>query len=609
MPGSFGENFPYSNFHDLNMDWIIKIAKDFLDQYTHIQQIIEQGQEDITNLTEENLQALTDKKDELEALLDQWYNTHSSDIAVQLANAVTSFNASATAKTEELLGTIPSDYTDFFDDTVVNLGEHQRGKNLYNAATVTPNKEYNSEGAIVDSSNYLTDFIPVLPLPIYFSVNDAPVPNYRVYYAYEFDRNKTWIRRITVVTATNYTPASDAVYVRFSISPNIRNSLMVEYFGISTFMYYFNNTDVAKSIGGKVEADLYYNTQNLYNPANITYKKEYNSNGELIDSTTLSVSNYIPALKNAVYYLSLNDNPVPNYRVYYAYEFSNKLNFIRRRAIPTEVTFTPSSDAFYFRLGLSNGHLPFFKVEINQRTPWSKALPGYQLMNSIIDASVNVFDSIAGVGDSYTMALCGNQAGTTLTEHPEQSYIATMGKRAGVPWYLYGRSGATSSSFIQQDLQSLLDSPARGLYIINIGQNDINTGTTEGTISDIHDDNPSLNPDTYYGNMGKIIAAIKAHAPIAKIVLVKSWVNHNIWGTETSYQKLDPAIQNIADHFGIPTIAPYDDQYFNSYYHNYRRAQGHPSILGYTMMGIAMERLFSKCVMENYNYFMYSTIG
>ena len=24
--GAFGENFPYSNFHDLNMDWIIKIA-------------------------------------------------------------------------------------------------------------------------------------------------------------------------------------------------------------------------------------------------------------------------------------------------------------------------------------------------------------------------------------------------------------------------------------------------------------------------------------------------------------------------------------------------------------------------------------------------------
>lgn len=109
--GAFGENFPYSNFHDLNMDWIIKIAKDFLDQYTHIQDIIEQGEEDITNLTEEELQALTNKKEELEALLEQWYETHSADIAQQLASAITAFNTSAEAKATQTLATIPADYT------------------------------------------------------------------------------------------------------------------------------------------------------------------------------------------------------------------------------------------------------------------------------------------------------------------------------------------------------------------------------------------------------------------------------------------------------------------------------------------------------------------
>ena len=37
------EQFPYTNFHELNMDWIVKIAKDFLDQYTHIQETITTG--------------------------------------------------------------------------------------------------------------------------------------------------------------------------------------------------------------------------------------------------------------------------------------------------------------------------------------------------------------------------------------------------------------------------------------------------------------------------------------------------------------------------------------------------------------------------------------
>ena len=36
------ENFPYTDMHNLNLDWIIKIAKDFLDQYPNIQNIIEQ---------------------------------------------------------------------------------------------------------------------------------------------------------------------------------------------------------------------------------------------------------------------------------------------------------------------------------------------------------------------------------------------------------------------------------------------------------------------------------------------------------------------------------------------------------------------------------------
>ena len=110
--GAFGEGFPYTNFHDLNMDWIIKIAKDFLDQYSHIQQTINTGLENLDN-----------KYTELEGLLDQWYETHSNDIAQELVNAladintalaqsIADFNSSAEAKAQEVIATIPSDYTE-----------------------------------------------------------------------------------------------------------------------------------------------------------------------------------------------------------------------------------------------------------------------------------------------------------------------------------------------------------------------------------------------------------------------------------------------------------------------------------------------------------------
>ena len=128
------ENFPYTDLHNLNLDWIIKIAKDFLDQYTHIQQLISEGEESLQNLTEEGLQQLQDKADNIELLLNEWYNTHSEDIANQLASALNdlndwytshlallnqemqsiliSFNQQASAKVAELLETIPADYTE-----------------------------------------------------------------------------------------------------------------------------------------------------------------------------------------------------------------------------------------------------------------------------------------------------------------------------------------------------------------------------------------------------------------------------------------------------------------------------------------------------------------
>ena len=102
--GAFGENFPYSNFHDLNMDWIIKIAKDFLDQYTGIQDTISDG------LTE-----LEAKKTELEGLLQEWYDTHSEDIAHQLAISLAEFIAKVEEKGQDTLDSIPDDYTEMYN--------------------------------------------------------------------------------------------------------------------------------------------------------------------------------------------------------------------------------------------------------------------------------------------------------------------------------------------------------------------------------------------------------------------------------------------------------------------------------------------------------------
>ena len=138
--GAFGENFPYSNFHDLNMDWIIKIAKDFLDQYSHIQQVITDGEQSLLDITAEGINDLQEKTDTLQELLQEWYDTHSEDIADELENAladistalqtaITNFNTVATAKGAEVIASIPADYTALANKvtTLEDVGIYYKG--------------------------------------------------------------------------------------------------------------------------------------------------------------------------------------------------------------------------------------------------------------------------------------------------------------------------------------------------------------------------------------------------------------------------------------------------------------------------------------------------
>lgn len=153
MPGAFGENFPYTNFHELNMDWIVKIAKDFLDQYTSITDLVNSGKEELTQLSQEELQALEAKADEIEALLDSWYETHSADIANALAAALADFNVQATRKAQETIASIPSDYT-----TLSNLVENEAllVKNAYTTYASLPEAYRDCDNLPINTVQTLT---------------------------------------------------------------------------------------------------------------------------------------------------------------------------------------------------------------------------------------------------------------------------------------------------------------------------------------------------------------------------------------------------------------------------------------------------------------------
>ena len=165
MHGPFGNMFPYTNFHEMNLDWVIQIARDFLDQYSHIQQIIEDGETSISDLTSSGLEQLQEKADALEDLLQAWYTEHSEDISNQLSGALEDLNAwytlhegyldqtltdnlevfatRADAKAQETLENIPSDYTVLSND-VTNLLDAVRWLATYDEVGLAPNATNNN---------------------------------------------------------------------------------------------------------------------------------------------------------------------------------------------------------------------------------------------------------------------------------------------------------------------------------------------------------------------------------------------------------------------------------------------------------------------------------
>lgn len=214
--GAFGENFPYSNQHDMNMDWVIKIAKDFLDQYSTLQQTIADG-----------LEGLENKAEELENLLQAWYDTHSEDIANQLADALSdlnewytehqnyldqtlinnenAFDTHAEQKGAEVIASIPDTYTDLFNRVVKNENETEvkltsatgLKTNLEDGATYTDNYFISQSGVITPMNGMCYSSEITLPEGEYRIAVKGTSNDNSTTRVHGYDSSGTWVKELT----------------------------------------------------------------------------------------------------------------------------------------------------------------------------------------------------------------------------------------------------------------------------------------------------------------------------------------------------------------------------------------------------------------------------
>ena len=137
-----------------------------------------------------------------------------------------------------------------------------------------------------------------------------------------------------------------------------------------------------------------------------------------------------------------------------------------------------------------------------------KETPGY----------TRIFNSIGCIGDSVTKGYVGTS--TVGKDFVDYSFPTYLERICGNKVYNFGKSGATSGTWLESAEASDCFSGNYNCdaYIIGLGGNDGIKAKALGSLDDIKADYND-NPDTFYGNMDKIIRKVKEVQPKAKIFL------------------------------------------------------------------------------------------
>lgn len=225
-------------------------------------------------------------------------------------------------------------------------------------------------------------------------------------------------------------------------------------------------------------------------------------------------------------------------------------------------------------------------------------------MQSDIDFDFGLFDKVGALGDSFTYGSTGTSQGQYYSL--QSSWFEQLMRRNGVRYFKnYAGGGHTTRTCVETLLPKALSEDACDCYVLAFGINDSTEYGIEylGTINDIKDDY-TQNPDTFYGNYGKIIDQLKEHSPNAKFFMFPIWyVNHRY---KAEY---DNAVKEISNKYSCAYFIDITkDDFFKSEIYQ-RWTKSHPSVISYNGMSHAIERLINKTIKENWEDFVYAIVG
>ena len=212
---------------------------------------------------------------------------------------------------------------------------------------------------------------------------------------------------------------------------------------------------------------------------------------------------------------------------------------------------------------------------------------------------LTAFRKVGIIGDSLASGECVDSAGVghDLYEYSWGQYLA---RATNNTYYNFSKGGMTAKSWLTDEMGAPLAFDGNHdcqAYIIGLGVNDAYLQLPVGTINDIHLDDYTQNPDTFYGNYGRIIQMIKQYYPKAKIFML-TMPQH--------YEGHNEVIRNIASLFNENVYLVDLYSLAGNYYMSDRGIlakcfrSGHYNAIGYYIM--------SKIIASAINYIIHNNL-
>ena len=218
-----------------------------------------------------------------------------------------------------------------------------------------------------------------------------------------------------------------------------------------------------------------------------------------------------------------------------------------------------------------------------------------------VEPSFSMFEHWGVIGDSFASGVYYDSEKGKMDNHLQKSWGQILARQSGNTCVNFSMGGLYCGDWLTNNdrgLPFLLRESAKELYIVALGINDVSRLSSVqplGSIADINNDF-SQNPNTFYGNYGKIIGNIKSHAPKAKIIM------STIPYTFSDAMIINNAIIAIAEHYELPCLMVHADKFFRSKYYWDNFEQDHPKSFMYGATANAYERLICDSLKNDTSY-------